>query len=144
MNISDLLAQTLAFLKRLPGQTGCQVTFQHGGSLGTFQGEAGGLQQALTLLIRGAMRASARSRLVLHAERFTDDFTEQDWLEISLPTPVAMAEARQRQVETIMERIGGSLDLEAAPVDGFCVYRIYVPCTRLVVPFPGNCVAVGE
>lgn len=140
MNLRDLLAQTVTSIGGFPGDPGCEVILFDTTSLGRFQVEPGALQQALTMLIRGAMRTSGRAgvRIEVAAERFTDDLTDQEWVEISIPSPRPIAALRQRHAEILLQGVGGRLDLEALPGDGPCVYRIYMPSTPVLVPFPAK------
>jgi hypothetical protein len=140
MNLRDLLAQTVISIGGFPGDPGCEVILFDTTSLGCFQVEAGAWQQVLTMLIRGAVRASGRAgtRIEVAAEQFTDDLTNQDWVEISIPSPRPITALRQRHAEIMLRGVGGHLDLEALPGDGPCVYRIYMPSTPVLVPFPAK------
>lgn len=137
MNVRDLLAHTLSSLERLPGDPARRITLLlPSASLGRIAGEPSSAQQALTLLLRGALRIAGQARFVVQAERFTDDSTDLDWVEISIQSPVSVAPSRHQQVEISTLHAGGWLEFEAEPgMDGF-VYRIYLPCSPVLVPFP--------
>lgn len=136
MNLRDFLAQTLVAIERSLGEPGCQITLHPPEGLGRLEGEPAILRQALALLIRGAFRTTGPTRFSVGAERFTDDVTGRDWAEISVHCPAAVTRLRQEQVEATLRGLGGRLDLESSREDGECIYRIYVPCLGVLVPFP--------
>lgn len=136
MNVRDLLIQTLSSVQRIPADTGPRATLLPSANLGRIEGDPTPARQALALLLRGALRVANQARFILQAERFTDDSTDQDWVEISVQSPVRVPALRHKEVEISVQRAGGRLELETAPGAEGCVYRIYLPCTPVLVPFP--------
>ncbi|MEM0970382.1 MAG: hypothetical protein AAF191_11675 [Verrucomicrobiota bacterium] len=101
-----------------------------GGHLGLVQTNPATLRETLGYLFRFIASSGKAENLHLAAERFQDDVTRRDWVEISVETTCPIPWEATAPIRARVDRLDGKFDLETDSQGS--ALRVYLPCQRII------------